>query len=115
MTAYARGAHRERDLVALLRKRGWVANRTAGSNGVADVIALRQVHIPEGRELAYARLIQVKTDKAAPFAHFGPQQRKELIEEARRAGADPVLVWWPGDGKGPRWYFAEDWPQEKAA
>ncbi len=103
MTAYARGAKRERDLVALLRADGYSANRTPGSHGVADVIALRVGYIP--------RLLQLKTDRAGPFAHFGPAARRELLDEARRAGARPELVWWPPDRKGPRYLHEKDWPK----
>ncbi len=103
MTAYARGAARERDLVKLLRAEGYSVNRTPGSHGVADVIALKAGYV--------SQLIQLKTDKAGAFAHFGPAARRELAEEARRAGARAVLVWWPGDRKGPRFLREKDWPR----
>ncbi len=103
MTAYARGAARERDLVKLLRADGYSVNRTPGSHGVADVIALKSRRGP--------LLVQLKTDRAGPFAHFGPKARAELLAEADKAGGTALLVHWPPDRKGPRYLYEKDWPR----
>ena len=101
MSAYARGAARERQVVELFQSRGWFAARSAGSHGPADVIALREGYQP--------LLVQVKTDVAGPYAHFGPSDRKELLQACRKAGARGLLLWWPP--RGPKSYiFEEGWP-----
>jgi Holliday junction resolvase len=100
MTRYSRGADKERRLMARLETAGWIVYRSAGSHGAADLVALRR----ECRPL----LVQVKGTAAGPFAMFGPEDRHDLCQEARFAGALPVLGWWPPGGSvgwfiGPRW------------
>jgi Holliday junction resolvase len=87
MTAYARGATKERRLAERLTVAGWVVYRAAGSHGLADLVALRKGFVP--------MLIQVKSDASHPFAHFGRAERHELMVEARLAGAIAVLAWMP--------------------
>ena len=38
-------------------------------------------------------LVQVKGDKAGPFASFGPSYRAALLAVAKQAGAKALLVW----------------------
>lgn len=101
MSSYARGAARERQVVELFKLRGWFAIRAAGSHGPADVVAVRNGH--------QTLLIQVKTDVAGPYAHFGPNERKELREACRIAGARGLLLWWPPHG-AKSYIFEEGWP-----
>ena len=82
---------------------GWSVSRTAGSHGVADIIALKAGAVP--------LYVQVKTDRAGPFAHFGPAERSKLLGECTRAGAVAMLVWWPPDRKGPRFLGEATWPK----
>jgi Holliday junction resolvase len=103
VSAYKRGADRERQVVRLFRERGWSATRSAGSHGPADVVCLREGYQPI--------LVQVKTDTAGPWAHFGPQERRELREEARRAGARALLLHWPPRGTR-KFIFEEGWPND---
>jgi Holliday junction resolvase len=100
MTVYSRGAEKERRLMARLESAGWITYRSAGSHGMADLVALRR----EFRPL----LIQVKGTAAGPFSGFGPEARYDLTAEARVAGAIPVLAHWPPGGSidwycGPLW------------
>lgn len=99
--SYARGSARERQVADQLREQGYFVVRSAGSHTAADLLAVR----PHD-----CLLVQVKTDKAGPFAHFGPAARLELIEQARVAGGKPLLVHWPPDRGGPRWYWSHEWP-----
>jgi Holliday junction resolvase len=101
-TNYERGAKRERDLLVKLRAEGWYAERTAGSHGEADLIALKAGTVP--------LLIQVKSGKSK-YGSFNSQARQALKLAARKAGAFAVLVWWPYDRKGLRWIEETDWPQ----
>ena len=88
----------------ILEADGYWTARAAGSFGDADVIALRAA--PWGCE---ALLVEVKSDVAGPFAHFGPAARAELIAAAVKSGARPVLCWWP-PRKQPRWIPVSEWP-----
>lgn len=100
--AYARGAARERQLADRLEAEGWSVTRSAGSHSPHDLVACRAGYV--------VRYIQVKGGRSAPYAHFGPAERVELLEEAERAGAKPELCWWPADRKGPRFIPADAWP-----
>lgn len=97
---YARGADRERKAIVLMRQMGYAVMRSAGSHGEADLWAARPGEL---------RLIQVKSDKAGPFAHFGPLARESLREEARLAGGTAELLWWP-PRRPPKFIPAADWP-----
>ena len=101
----SRGIQRERQVRRLLETEGYWTSRAAGSFGDADVIALRA----RGGGGCDAMLVEVKSDVAGPFAHFGPAARAELIAAAVRSGATPVLCWWP-PRKKPRWIAVHDWP-----
>jgi hypothetical protein len=59
--------------------------------------------------LTTLRLIQVKTDKAGPFAHFRPADRKELLALAAQTGGSAELWHWPAN-KPCRIYLPDEWP-----
>lgn len=96
----AKGTKRERDVVKLLSNDGWVCQRTPGSLGTMDVVALRAGDIP--------RYIQVKAT-AKPFSGFPPLERYDLLADAQKAGARAELCWWPDFGK-PTYIQPEKWP-----
>lgn len=100
MTRYARGAAAEREYMRILEDQGYYVTRSAGSHACADLLACR-----DGRIL----LVQVKTDRAGPFAHFGPRYRKELLKEAAKAGGEAVLAW-KEYRKGWRTFPPDQWP-----
>jgi len=87
--------------MAQLRADGYVVYRAAGSHGCADLVALRRAARP--------LLIQVKSSAQGPFEHFGPDERKALIDEAERAGAFAVLCHWPPRGE-LHWIYSDAWP-----
>lgn len=101
-----RGIQRERDLVNFLRDRDWFAMRAPASLGVADIVALRADR--SGR--CEARLIEVKSTAAGPYAKFGPESRRKLRQTAEMAGAQAYLCWWP-KRKDPVWIHSSDWPK----
>jgi len=74
-----RGDYFERQTVAALSSRGWVARRSGGSLGAADVWALRSGNTP--------LLISCKLRGA-----ISPAERMALIHLARKAGARPILA-----------------------
>lgn len=75
----ARGDYFERQTVAALAARGWVARRSGGSLGAADVWALRAGNSP--------LLISCKLRGVIP-----PAERLALLALARKAGARPILA-----------------------
>lgn len=105
----SRGIQRERDLQALLEYEGYVTMRAPASLGAVDVIALKIGRIP--------LFIEVKSTHKGPFHSFGPAKRRELIRIADRAGATPVLVWWPPCKPGQKkndaihWLYPDVWPK----
>lgn len=101
MASYAKGATAERDLCKRLRSEGWWACRTAGSHGSFDIIAAKR-----GRPL---RMLQLKRGGKSPFAGFGPRDREAAIFDARVAGGNAELVWWP-DRAEPQFIPVQDWP-----
>lgn len=108
----SRGHDRERQVRKVLEEQGWWVGRCAGSLGDADLVALRAEY-RDDETISEARLIEVKSSPY-PFAHFGPQDRAELLEAAQIAGAEPVLAHWPPRGK-LRFIYVEDWPEVKVA
>lgn len=101
MSNYRRGAQRENEWADRKEKNGWVVTRSAGSHGSMDVTAALHGVI---------HYYQVKSDRGGPYRHFGPDERRELLDDATRAGALAFLVWWPPDRRGPRVIPPEDWP-----
>jgi Holliday junction resolvase len=103
----SRGIRRERQVRAVLEGEGWWVARAAGSFGDADLIALRAS--ADGCDVL---LVEVKSDVAGPFAHFGPDARAELIAAAVKSGARPVLAYWPPRQK-LRWIAVSEWPADR--
>jgi hypothetical protein len=109
----SRGASRERQVRKQLEAEGWAVTRGAGSHGCADLWAAREASrnrpLDHPRRFTRLLLIQVKTDKAGPYGHFGPADRKELLSLAAQTGGIPELCWWPANGK-QQWIPADEWP-----
>lgn len=97
----SRGHDRERQVRRHLEDEGWFVARACGSLGDVDLVALKAGHVP--------RLIEVKSSPYA-FAHFGPQDRAELLAAARIAGARPMLAHWP-PRKPLEWLKQDRWPR----
>lgn len=88
-----------------LERGGWWVARAAGSLGDADLIALKAGETPQ--------MIEVKSTAAGPYHSFGPKDRAELLAAAERAGAEPMLVWWP-PRKPAEWIEDESWPNNNS-
>jgi hypothetical protein len=79
-----RGRDRELRYAEYLEKtEGGLARRF--ESGCFDI-----VHLKRG----VAILFQVKST-LTPYAHFGPKDRQEALEQAEQAGVTCALVWWP--------------------
>ena len=79
MTNYRRGYDFERECLKDLRGRGWLAERTAGSHGVADIWATAK-----GEKTLF---VQCKRDGA-----LRPKEWNQLIEFAEIGGGIPILA-----------------------
>lgn len=101
MSAASKGAARERQVAELLRTRGYVVVRCAGSKGPADLVAMRRGELP--------LFVQVKATTGSPFGVFPPAERQALREIAHRGGGTALYVHWPAYRK-PLWARADTWP-----
>jgi Holliday junction resolvase len=89
---------------ALLEADGWFVIRAPGSLGYCDLVALKAGSKPW--------MIEVKGTASGPFHSFGPKDRAKLLEVAKQAGGQPMLLWWPPNGE-PHYLFPESWPEAK--
>ena len=94
------GLARERKVKELKEKQGWVCIAAKGSLGPVDLVAIRRGLI---------EFIEVKSTVDGPYKNFSPQDRQELLEVAGRAGAVPILCWWPPRCE-PQWITSGEWP-----
>lgn len=86
LTNRQRGDYFERQVVLTLRAHGWIVVRSAGSLGVADLVALRKGNTPT--------LVSCKLG-----GRIGPAERAALVEAADLAGARAVLAMRPRGGR----------------
>jgi Holliday junction resolvase len=81
------GAQKERELIEMLESEGWLAIRSAGSHGPADIFAAHRLHVP--------MLIQVKAgDSGSVFQRFPPIERLALSVMAEQCGVNAYLARW---------------------
>jgi Holliday junction resolvase len=118
----SRGHDRERAVGDLLEDWGWVVVRAAGSFGVADLVACVDGFAhhplwPADSPHHYDRLtmfVEVKSTAGGPYERFGPVERLRLFQAAAKAGAEPLLAWWPpGRGRRCEWIGSHEWPRLK--
>ena len=102
------GSQRERAVADQLRSDGWVVFRCAGSKP-CDLVALRPFSSSSPYNYADARLIEVKGTARSPWVAWGPKERNELRDQARAAGATPMLAWWPPHSP-LQWIGEAEWP-----
>lgn len=105
MSAKSFGTAREHKVMTQFSDREFIVIRAAGSLGPIDFVALRTGLLP--------RLVQVKSDAAGPFAHFGPDDRYWLTRDAGKAGGVALLAHWPKRGEC-LWYAGPDWQRYSA-
>ena len=108
------GSQRERAVADQLRADGWVVFRCAGSKP-CDLVAMRERFPLSAAELVNpyskteAQLIEVKGTARSPWVAWGPKERDELRDQARAAGATPMLAWWPPHSP-LQWIGEAEWP-----
>lgn len=86
MTNRQRGDYFERQVRDTLRAHGWLVIRSAGSLGVADIVALRKGNTPA--------LVSCKLG-----GRIGPAERTALLDAADLAGARAVVAMRPRGGR----------------
>jgi Holliday junction resolvase len=108
----SRGLQRERDLVTRFRDEGMFAMRAPASKGEVDVIVVSGYDDYNNVRRPRVRFFEVKSTKAGPYAGFGPEDRKALLNEAERVGAEAYLCWWPVR-KEPEFISSDHWPRKR--
>ncbi len=82
-----------------LQRKGWVYGSRRHIGGPGDAIAFKTGY--------RTRLIEVKKTKTA-WSHFGPADRKAMLEFAEKFDLDPYLAWIRGDHI--HYLLPKDWP-----
>jgi len=85
MSRYERGSYFERQVKRWFEKRGWYVIRSAGSHGVADLVALHTGSI---------QLIQCKVN-----GKMSKREKDALKDAAAWVGGTPMLAWRPKRGE----------------
>jgi Holliday junction resolvase len=98
---YQNGAALEREWVEDRRREGYVASRAPGSKGSFDAFAAK------AGELVLA---QMKYGAGSAFSGFGPEARSRLLQDAARAGAQPLLIRKRPRQRGYDTYGPDEWP-----
>ena len=70
-TNYQRGADKERRILNLFKKNGFISFRSAGSHSIIDVIAIN-------KEIKIIKLIQSK------LGYLNPKAKKDILEEGNK-------------------------------
>lgn len=82
-----KGSRRERELLELLSRQGWVVHRVAGSgigqSAICDLVAVK---------LGKASFIECKSRKKVYYTKQNLSQLKELVKIAKKARARPILA-----------------------
>jgi Holliday junction resolvase len=86
LTNRQRGDYFERQVRDTLRAHGWLVIRSAGSLGVADLVALRKGNTPT--------LVSCKLG-----GRIGPEERTAILDAADKAGARAVVAMRPRGGR----------------
>lgn len=97
------GHDRERQVKAKLEAKGYFVVRAAASLGYADLVALKDGEPPQ--------MIEVKATAQGPWEGFRRPERRALKNAAKKAGAVPVLAWWPKRGTLV-YIYADAWPAD---
>jgi Holliday junction resolvase len=97
--------------VTRFRDEGMFAMRAPASKGEVDVVVVSGYEDYNNVRRPRVRFFEVKSTKAGPYSGFGPADREALLSEARRAGAEAFLCWWPPN-KGPQFIHSDEWPRK---
>jgi hypothetical protein len=108
MSAVSRGLNAERRVAIFLRDLGYLVSSRRHIGGAGDLLCIDPF---EGYWPQAPLLVEVKSDKAGPFATFLPTDREAMSDVALVYGCEPLLCWWPTPTVGPFWIPADEWPQ----
>lgn len=82
-----KGSRRERELLELLTKQGFVVHRVAGS-GLAEEAICDLVAVKDGK----VQFIECKSRRKVYYSKFHLDQLKELIRISKSCKAKPILA-----------------------
>ena len=91
---YRRGADLERAAKRYLEDNGYYVIKSAGSKGVADLVAIKGLQGIQASETLY---VQCKTD-----GYLLPDERVRFRQAALKSGAVPVVARWVKEGRAAR-------------
>ena len=91
---YRRGADLERAAKHHLEDNGYYVIKSAGSKGVADLVAIKGLQGIQASETLY---VQCKTD-----GYLLPDERVRFRQAALKSGAVPVVARWVKEGRAAR-------------
>ena len=91
---YRRGADLERAAKHHLEDNGYYVFKSAGSKGVADLVAIKGLQGIQASETLY---VQCKTD-----GYLLPDERVRFRQAALKSGAVPLVARWAKEGRAAR-------------
>ena len=91
---YRRGADLERAAKHYLEDNGYYVIKSAGSKGIADLVAIKGLQGIQASETLY---VQCKTD-----GYLLPDERVRFRQAALKSGAVPVVARWVKEGRAAR-------------
>ena len=98
----------------LLAEEGWLCGSRRHIGGAGDILAIRDLTVMPTSISLRPLLIEVKSTTRSAWVAFGPADRQELIETAKRHGAEAWLYWWPPRKSLQRIHYSQ-FPVSKAA
>lgn len=88
MTNYSRGRNFEYEVMKLCEKAGYTVFRTAGSHGIADVIAIRKIDYGDSKIVTEVLLIQCKYGNV-----ISKKEREALFAIDLGVQVDCIVAW----------------------
>ena len=101
MNTSRKGNGKEKATEHWLEAKGYLVGSRRHIGGAGDLLAVKG---------SVTRLIEVKATQTA-YAHFGPQDRKELFDLAKQHEAWAYLAWWEPGAKEPKLIHSSEWPR----
>lgn len=93
MTQYARGRRKEYEVVKRFRAHGWLAQRSAGSHGLWDVVAVKAGTLPVFVQVKYTARWELRTPKRHTWEDANSDALLKLGDETWSDTVLDVEVW----------------------
>ena len=112
MNTARKGNLGERRVQARLEFLEYLVSQRRHVGGAGDLLAVPFQPLDPDLRLP-PLLVEVKTDRAGPFATFRPDDRDAMIVAGLEYNVEPILAWTP-DPDLIFWVPWEDWPDQRA-